>query len=65
MDNLNTPEYLNECRKRLIENLRHVANAPSVQMQRKLSRRGRRKNKKEGWGVKEAHEDLSSCLPMT
>ena len=33
MDNLNTPEYLNSVRSRIIDNLRHLPFAPSVQMQ--------------------------------
>jgi histone deacetylase 1/2 len=33
MVNLNTPEYLNKCRERIIENLRHCQFAPSVQTQ--------------------------------
>jgi histone deacetylase 1/2 len=31
MDNLNTPEYLQKCLENLIENLRHVKNAPGQQ----------------------------------
>jgi len=30
MDNLNTPEYLQKCLEQLIENLRHMQHAPSV-----------------------------------
>jgi len=30
MDNLNTPEYLQKCLEQLIENLRHIQHAPSV-----------------------------------
>lgn len=33
MANQNTREYLDKCRERIIENLRHVQFAPSVQMQ--------------------------------
>ncbi|KAI5300420.1 Phosphatidylinositol (PI) 3-kinase [Ascosphaera pollenicola] len=33
MDNANSPEYLDKIRKQVIENLRNVAHAPSVQMQ--------------------------------
>ena len=33
MVNLNTPEYLEKCKQRIIENLRHCQFAPSVQMQ--------------------------------
>ena len=33
MDNLNTPEYLNDLRVRIIDNLRSMPFAPSVQMQ--------------------------------
>lgn len=33
MENMNTPEYLHKCREQLIENLRHIEGAPSVQMQ--------------------------------
>lgn len=33
MANLNTPEYLEKCKQRIIENLRHCQFAPSVQMQ--------------------------------
>jgi len=31
MDNQNTPEYLQKCLERLIENLRHVQHAPGIQ----------------------------------
>ena len=30
MENLNTREYLEKCRNRIIDNLRHIAGAPSV-----------------------------------
>ncbi|KAI9136918.1 hypothetical protein BKA69DRAFT_1101288 [Paraphysoderma sedebokerense] len=33
MDNLNTREYLEKVKTRIIENLRHIQHAPSVQMQ--------------------------------
>ena len=33
MDNMNTREYLEKCKMQLLENLRHVAGAPGVQMQ--------------------------------
>lgn len=33
MTNLNTPQYLQECKMKIIENLRHTQFAPSVQMQ--------------------------------
>ena len=36
-DNQNSEEYLEGCLKQIIENLRHVASRPSVQMQRKPS----------------------------
>ena len=35
MDNLNTPEYLNSVRSRIIDNLRHLPFAPSVAAARK------------------------------
>ncbi|KAJ3360477.1 histone deacetylase [Allomyces javanicus] len=33
MDNFNTPQYLNNVKARIYENLRHLQHAPSVQMQ--------------------------------
>ena len=33
MVNLNTPEYLEKCKQKIIENLRHCQFAPSVQLQ--------------------------------
>ena len=37
MDNMNTPEYLEKTRNIILENLRNLQHAPSVQMQRKCS----------------------------
>ena len=33
MENANSPEYLEKIKNQLVENLRHTAHVPSVQMQ--------------------------------